>query len=45
LERIPELEPPRDERESPETASEGAEGVEVPRKEEQRPWWRKLFGP
>lgn len=48
LERIPELEParetPRESQEWTERASEGTEGVEVPLKEEQRPWWRRVFG-
>ncbi len=45
--RIPELEAPRDERESSETVSEGAERVEeVPLKEERRSWlYRFFFGP
>jgi hypothetical protein len=44
--RIPELEAPRDERESFETVSEGAEGAEVPTKEERRSWlYRFFFGP
>jgi hypothetical protein len=47
-ERIPELEPAREStsepRESPETATEGAEGVETPMKEERRSWWRRMFG-
>ncbi len=46
--RIPELEPAKEPtpepRESPETASVGAEGVEVPFEEKQRSWWRRLFG-
>jgi hypothetical protein len=42
-ERLPELEPPRETRESPETASPGAEG-EVPIEEERRSWWRVLLG-
>jgi len=42
--RIPELEPAQEPRESSETATPKPEGVEVPLKEEQRPWWRKLFG-
>jgi hypothetical protein len=47
--RIPELEPaketPREPRESPETATQGQEGVEVPLKEERRSsWWRRIFG-
>jgi hypothetical protein len=47
-ERIPELEPAREStsepRESPETATEGAEGVETPMKEERRSWRRRMFG-
>ena len=46
-ERIPELEAPASEaaepRGSPETASEGPGGVED-RGEEERSWWRRLFG-
>jgi hypothetical protein len=41
--RIPELEPAPGPRESPETASEGVEGVEVPIAEEKPSWWRRLF--
>jgi excisionase family DNA binding protein len=41
--RVPELEPASEPRESPETASGPAEGVEVPG-EERRPWWRRMFG-
>jgi excisionase family DNA binding protein len=40
--RIPELEPAPEQREAPETASEGMEGVEVPI-EEKTSWWRRLF--
>jgi hypothetical protein len=42
--RIPELEPASEPQESPETASVGAEGVEVPLAEERRSWWRQFFG-
>jgi len=41
--RIPELEPAPEPREAPETASEGAEGVEVPIKEERRSWLYRFF--
>ena len=49
VQRVPELEPaketPREPRESPETATQGQEGVEVPLKEERRSsWWRRIFG-
>jgi hypothetical protein len=48
--RIPELEPAKEPspepRESPETASKGEEGVEVPIKEERHSWlYRFFFGP
>jgi predicted ArsR family transcriptional regulator len=44
-ERIPEIEAPPEQRESPETTSEEAEGEanKVP-EEERRPWWRRWFG-
>jgi hypothetical protein len=51
LERIPpQIEPPRDERESPSTAEEASEGAEphpaTPGAQEgaQRPWWRRIIG-
>ncbi len=45
LERIPELEAPREPRESPETASEEpAKGHDDVPEEERRPWWRRIFG-
>jgi|SRR5829696_3549275 len=45
LERVPPaLEDPRETpSESPETASEGMKGVEVPIAEETRSWWRRFF--
>ena len=42
LARIPELEAPSEPRESPETATQEQEGVEVPLAE-RRSWWRKFF--
>ena len=46
--RIPEIEPPTEPRESPVTASEGVDrgtGPERPFAEEERPsWWRRFFG-
>jgi len=49
LERIPQIEPPQEDRpeqrEDPETASSGMDGVETPIAEERLvSWWRKLFG-
>ena len=49
VQRVPELEPPREPRESPETtAPEGPEGVEEvpsPQEEKSISWWRrKIFG-
>ncbi len=49
LERIPaaSLEPPRAERDAPETASDGESGTETPADDtepEKRSWWAKLFG-
>jgi hypothetical protein len=44
VQRVPELEPASEPQESPETASVGAEGVEVPFEEKQRSWWRRFFG-
>src|SRR5215207_1738825 len=42
LERIPpQLEAPSEPRESPETATETAEGVQE--STQQRPWWRRMF--
>ena len=43
LARIPELEAPSEPRESPETAPQAPEG-ESPLAEEQRSWWRRMFG-
>jgi predicted ArsR family transcriptional regulator len=43
LERIPAIEAPRERRESPETATQGEEGVEVPLAE-RRSWWQRVFG-
>jgi hypothetical protein len=42
-ERIPAIEAPSEPRESPETASEEKEKGEK-KPEEQRPWWRRMFG-
>lgn len=51
LERIPELEAPRDEPHAPETASEEPEEVETPAEvggsqaaPQRRSWWRRFFG-
>jgi len=49
LERIPELEPPREPRDSPETATKGEGEVEVPSEaqesvERRSSWWRRFFG-
>ncbi len=44
LERIPELEPASEPRESPETPSEESGGGEDRGKEERRSWWRRWFG-
>jgi hypothetical protein len=41
--RIPELEAPSEPRESPETETE-TERVDSPTPEQQRPWWRRVFG-
>jgi len=42
--RIPELEPATEPRESPESASGGVEGVEEPSGgEKQKSWWHRLF--
>ncbi len=43
LERIPELEAPRDVRESPETVAPEAEGVETTSAQEKRSWWRRFL--
>ena len=43
-ERIPELEAPPEARESPDTASEGADGREPSEPVSQRSWWRRMFG-
>jgi hypothetical protein len=43
VEHIPELEAPSEARESPKMASETGGRGEVP-EEEQRPWWRRMFG-
>ncbi len=47
VQRVPELEPPTDERGSPETASEEPDkgAPPPPTGEERRSWWRRLFGP
>ncbi len=42
--RIPELEPASEPRESPETPSEESGGGEDRGKEERRSWWRRWFG-
>jgi predicted ArsR family transcriptional regulator len=42
LERIPQLEAPSEPRESSETATKTAESPTP--EEQQRPWWRKVFG-
>jgi len=48
LERIPEIEAPRGEPESRESASEEATGTPPPPEPEEptspRPWWRRMFG-
>jgi len=41
--RIPELEPASEPRESAEPASGGVEGVEPSERENKEPWWRRLF--
>jgi len=45
VQRIPELEPPSEPRESPETATEAPGGGEPrdPPAEEHVPWWRRIF--
>jgi hypothetical protein len=48
--RIPAIEAPPDERESPETVEDASEGTEPrpdapgPQEGAQRPWWRRVFG-
>jgi hypothetical protein len=45
--RIPEIEAPREERESPETASEDPVSTSPPPEQQEqttRPWWRRMFG-
>ena len=44
--RIPEIEAPRDEPESRESASEEPTGTSPPEQQEgtSRPWWRRMFG-
>jgi hypothetical protein len=42
--RIPELEPASEPRESPTEAAEEPGKGDVPPQEEQRSWWRRLFG-
>ena len=51
VQRVPELEPPRDEPYGPQTAPEEPEGTETPSDREQaetgvqrRSWWRRFFG-
>ena len=44
LERIPELEAPREPRESPETAPEESGGAEDRGDEERPSWWKRIFG-
>jgi len=44
-ERIPELEPASDQRESRVEPSETEDGVEATPDEEKRSWWHKLFSP
>jgi excisionase family DNA binding protein len=47
LERIPAIEAPRDERESPEPDEQGGDRVVAPQQPEgatSRPWWRRMFG-
>jgi hypothetical protein len=42
--RIPELEPAQEPRESPQTASEPRPDAQAPREEERPvPWWRRFF--
>jgi hypothetical protein len=45
--RIPQLEPPRDERDAPETATEPETSTEPPASDAEQPrtsWWRRWFG-
>jgi excisionase family DNA binding protein len=48
MQRIPELEPPRDERDVPKPASEPRSGTESPADDTSEPrrpsWWRRFFG-
>lgn len=47
LERIPEIEAPREKRDAPETASAGESGTETPAgdtEEPRRSWWQRWFG-
>ncbi|PLS83817.1 MAG: hypothetical protein CYG60_21210 [Actinobacteria bacterium] len=50
LERIPELETPRDKRGSPDTPADEPQGTQAPephptpQKSMRRPWWRRVFG-
>ena len=43
VQRVPELEPVSESRESSETATPEAEGVETPLTQERRAWWRRFF--
>src|SRR3954454_1732366 len=44
LERIPELEPAREPRESPTESTEEENGTQVSPEEKKRSWWRRFFG-
>jgi hypothetical protein len=49
IQRVPELEPPRDERDARETVSETSEGTDTPTDREtgvqrRSSWWRRFFG-
>jgi hypothetical protein len=44
VERIPALEAPSGPRESPETPSDLSPGTTAPPDQENRPWWRRMFG-
>jgi hypothetical protein len=53
IQRVPELEPPREEPHGPETVSETSEGVDAPTgqvdretgvQRRERSWWRRFFG-
>ena len=44
VQRIPELEPAPEPRESPVSASEPRSDTQAPQEEERRSWWQKLFG-